>query len=72
MEFAYLDALRENNASWRLLAAPQASFILAFFYRIFVSEGRRSISEPELIASLEDYIDQTGDVYKRQLISCAE
>ncbi len=60
MEFAYLDALRENNASWRLLAAPQASFILAFFYRIFVSEGRRSISEPELIASLEDYIDQTG------------
>ena len=35
MTYDYLAGLRSRNAAWRLLAADQASFTAAFFYREF-------------------------------------
>lgn len=56
MKFEYLRALRSKNASWRLLASAQASFVAAFFYQMFIAENRRAIAETELLARLDDFI----------------
>lgn len=48
-----LRSLREDHAAWRLLAADQAAFLVAFFEREFLRPGRRAIEEPELLRDLE-------------------
>ena len=56
MTYDYLAGLRSRNAAWRLLAADQASFIAAFFYREFLAENRRAVEEEQLLSDLEDFI----------------
>ena len=56
MTYDYLAGLRSRNAAWRLLAADQASFIAAFFYREFLAENRRAVEEQQLLSDLEDFI----------------
>ena len=56
MQYDYLKMLRGSHAAWRLLAADQAPFIAAFFYREFLAEKRRAIEEDRLIEDLEDFI----------------
>lgn len=56
MQYDYLKALRGAHAAWRLLAADQAPFIAAFFYREFLAKKRRAIEEGQLLADLEDFL----------------
>lgn len=56
MTYDCLAGLRSRNAAWRLLAADQASFIAAFFYREFLAENRRAVEEEQLLSDLEDFI----------------
>ncbi len=56
MQYDYLKMLRNTHAAWRLLAADQAPFAAAFFYREFLVEKRRAIEEEHLLADLEDFL----------------
>lgn len=58
MTFENLSALRFENASWKLLASPQAAFAASFLYEIFILAGRRAIGEPEFLELLDDFIMQ--------------
>lgn len=56
MEYDHLVQLRRSHPAWRLLAADHAPFIIAFLYRSFIEHNVRTVSEPELVAQLDDYL----------------
>lgn len=56
MTFESLSSLRSGNASWKLLASPQAAFAASFLYEVFILAGRRAIGEPEFLELLDDFI----------------
>lgn len=56
MEYAQLNQLRDEHPAWRLLAAEQCSFVVAFLYNEFVLRDVRSIVEEQLLEDLENYI----------------
>lgn len=49
-----VEALRRDNAAWRLLRADSAPLILSFLGRVFIEQNVRSIGEAELISLLDD------------------
>ena len=58
MNFSYddLNALRQNNKTWRLLNAEHAPLILSFMQQAFVHKGRSMAPESELCQILENII----------------
>lgn len=49
-----VEALRRDNAAWRLLRADSAPLILSFLGRVFIEQNVRSIGEAELVSLLDD------------------
>lgn len=49
-----VEALRRDNAAWRLLRADSAPLVLSFLGRVFIEQNVRSIGEAELISLLDD------------------
>lgn len=56
MDFQTLDALRRRHPAWRLLMAERAPFIIAFLFDAFTKPNRRTLSESELSARLDDHL----------------
>ncbi|SDB85192.1 Protein of unknown function [Sanguibacter gelidistatuariae] len=49
-----VEALRRDNAAWRLLRADSAPLVLSFLGRVFIEQNVRSIGETELVSLLDD------------------
>lgn len=49
-----VEALRRDNAAWRLLRADSAPLVLSFLGRVFVEQNVRVIGEAELVSLLDD------------------
>lgn len=56
MEFEYLNGLRMSNASWRLLASPQAALACSFLYEVFIADGKRAVQEYDFLDRLDDFL----------------
>ncbi len=59
--FMALDSLalmRHSNASWKLLASDDAPFCCAFFYREFLENNVRNLSEAQLVLNLRPLIKE--------------
>ena len=54
MNHATLQALRDRNPAWRLLASPHAPLIASFLHRVFVAPNERVMHEADLAEALED------------------
>lgn len=54
MDLPSLEVLRRGHPGWRLLVADNAPLIASFLHRAFILPNARSISQPELIARLDD------------------
>ena len=54
MDLSSLEILRSSHPGWRLLVADHAPFIASFLHREFLLPNARSISQPALIAKLDD------------------
>lgn len=54
LDYDRLVALRRQSAAWRLLTAGNAALMPSFFNKVFVEQGTRSASGPELIERLDD------------------
>jgi hypothetical protein len=49
-----VEALRRDNAAWRLLRADSAPLVLSFLGRVFIEQNVRAIGETELVSLLDD------------------
>ncbi len=56
MDYHALEVLRRAHPAWRLLAADHASLIVAFLHRNFIEPNVRTLSQPEIVSKLEDYL----------------
>jgi uncharacterized protein DUF3375 len=56
MDYDFLANLRRNHPAWRLLAADNAVFVIGFLFQCFVRPNVRSLSEPEAVSRLDDYL----------------
>jgi hypothetical protein len=56
MDYDVLEALRGGHPAWRLLAATHAPLIIGFLHRTFITPNVRTMSQPELVSRLEDYL----------------
>lgn len=54
LDFATLDSLRRNHPGWKLLLADSAPLVVSFLHRAFIEPNIRSLSQSDLIESLED------------------
>ena len=54
LDYDTLALLRRNNPAWRLLRSDHAPLVVSFFYRAFVDHNVRSISQADLVETLED------------------
>ena len=63
MSYDSLSHLREYHPAWRLMAAQNASFIMSFLYREFVSDNKREIPEHVLISHLESYMEMIPNIH---------
>lgn len=57
LEHDYLERLRQNHPTWRLLAADSAPLVLSFAYRAFMARRVRSVSHSDLVAVLAEMLD---------------
>lgn len=67
MNYEYLERLKKIHPAWRLLNADSAPLVISFFEIVFIRDGIRSVSEPDLEERLENYIRsiQGEDIYPR-------
>ena len=56
MDYRSLETLRQQHPAWRLLASPLAPLVVSFLQRAFVVPNKRTLSQPELVAKLEDML----------------
>jgi Protein of unknown function (DUF3375) len=56
-----VEALRRDNAAWRLLRADTAPLVLSFLGRVFIEQNVRSIGEAELLSLLDDALYDLND-----------
>lgn len=49
---------RQHHPAWRLLAADNAALILGFLAESFLLPNTRSLSEPDILDALDDYLDR--------------
>lgn len=63
MDHDTLDRLRQTHVAWRLLAADHAPLILSFLALTFILPNRRAIAAPELVAHLDNYLDQLSETH---------
>ncbi|RLV09820.1 hypothetical protein CTZ27_00690 [Streptomyces griseocarneus] len=61
LDYDRLVALRRQSAAWRLLTAGNAALTLSLFNKIFVEQGTRSASGPELTERLDDELFALND-----------
>ena len=54
LDYDTLELLRRNNPAWRLLRSDHAPLVISFFHRAFVDSNVRSISQADLVETLED------------------
>ena len=54
LDFATLDSLRRNHPGWKLLLADSAPLVISFLHRAFIEPNIRSLSQSDLMESLED------------------
>lgn len=66
LEHDYLDRLRRNHPTWRLLAADSAPLILSFAYRVFVAGRARSVGHAALVAALADTLESLRERHGAQ------
>ena len=60
MDYDRLVSLRDHHPAWRLLAADSAPFVVGFLHHCFIHPNVRTLSEPDLITHLEDYVYKLG------------
>lgn len=63
LDYASVDALRRTHPAWRLLAADHAPLIVSFLHASFLAPNVRSLSEPDLVAKLDDHLYQLRERY---------
>lgn len=56
MDYRTLDTLRQKHPAWRLLAADHAPLIVSFLHDTFVQPNVRTLSQPNLVSRLDDYL----------------
>ncbi len=56
MDYRTLELLRQRHPAWRLLTADHAPLIVGFLHQTFVRPNVRTLSQPELVALLDDYL----------------
>jgi hypothetical protein len=56
MDYAAAEALRRTHPAWRLLAADHAPLVVSFLRRTFIATNLRTLSQPELVSKLEDFL----------------
>ena len=58
IKYFHLAQIRQKSAAWRLLNAQHAPLIIDFLNSVFIANDRRSISHPEVVSLLEDYLHE--------------
>jgi hypothetical protein len=56
MDYELLASLRRHHPAWRLLAADNAPFVIAFLHDCFIRPNVRALSEDEITLRLEDHL----------------
>ena len=63
LDYHELDALRQSNPAWRLLASPHSPLIASFLSRAFVEGNARVVGEADLVEALEDVLFAPRDEF---------
>ncbi|HMA70879.1 MAG TPA: DUF3375 domain-containing protein [Xanthobacteraceae bacterium] len=71
MDYRTLETLRRRHPAWRLLVADHAPLIVSFLHDAFIRPNVRTLSQPELVIRLEDYLyslraDLGEDMFPRE------
>jgi hypothetical protein len=56
MDYRTLETLRRRHPAWRLLVAEHAPLIVSFLHDTFIRPNVRTLSQPELVMRLDDYL----------------
>src|SRR5215468_6234334 len=56
MDYRTLETLRRRHPAWRLLVADHAPLIASFLHDTFIRPNVRTLSQPELVTRLDDYL----------------
>src|SRR5215510_7249613 len=56
MDYRTLETLRRRHPAWRLLVAEHAPLIVSFLHDTFIRPNVRTLSQPELVTRLDDYL----------------
>jgi hypothetical protein len=54
LDYATLEALRQNHPAWRLLRADHAPLVAAFLHRVFILPNERVLPQSVLLEKLDD------------------
>ncbi len=73
MDYRTLQTLRHRHPAWRLLVADHAPLIASFLHDTFITPNVRTLSQPELVTRLEDYLfslraDLGEDTFPREAV----
>lgn len=58
MDLDSLAVLRTNSPSWKLLASDDAAFCCSFFYREFIENNVRNLSEARLVLDMRSFLSE--------------
>ena len=73
MDYRTLETLRRRHPAWRLLVADHAPLIVSFLHDTFIRPNVRTLSQPELVTRLDDYLfslraDLGEDMFPREAV----
>ncbi|MEA3465626.1 MAG: DUF3375 domain-containing protein [Thermodesulfobacteriota bacterium] len=63
MDHDYLDNLKRNHPTLKLLAADNVPLIISFLFRVYIQPNQRSASQSDLTTRLDDFLFQLHEIY---------
>jgi len=72
MTYEYIQSLKANHKTLKLLGSEHIAFYLSFFYEAFVKSGESVVPHSKLLSLLDDYIYELNQTYDNLLAQDAK
>ena len=63
MTYEYIQNLKANHKTLKLLGSDHIAFYLSFFYEAFIKSGEAVVSHSKLTSMLDDYLYELNQTY---------
>ena len=63
MDHDYLDNLKRNHPTLKLLAADNVPLIISFLFQVYIQPNQRNVSQSDLTTRLDDFLFRLHEIY---------